>query len=464
MRLYAVDKEASSLGLFARQALTDARAMVPALIAHQADPSGDGKAFGKLCEWHTRYSPLVTPYEGRDILIDITGSAHLFGGEEAMLDEALAKLANFGVEARGAIADTAGAAWAGAHSRQRLIISPEMQKDVLANLPVAALRLEQVVTENLKRLGLKSIRQLYDLPRAPLAARFSKRLNERLDQMLGRAPEPLTPLAPAPDYSATRNLAEPISTEESILFYLGPLAGELQETLARDGKGGRRFELSLYRVDNAITRLEVRTSAPTRKADHMIRLITNKLQDFRDDFDAGFGFEVIRLAARECDPLSSFQAEAFSAALAKDADSALIDRLSNRLGARNVVRFASVDSHLPERTVSYAPALTHKSVAVPQRTNPQRPLQLLPRPEEITVIAEVPDGPPLRFKWRRVSYRAVKTSGPERIEDEWWRGSSPPARDYYRVETPEGWRFWMFRAGLYGRDGSTQWYLHGFFP
>lgn len=467
LRLYAVDNKAAALGLYCGQALADARAIAPNLIVEKADPVADSEAFLKLCEWHMRYSPFVAPYAASDIVIDIGGCAHLFGGEQKLLDEALSRLADSGLEAQGAIADTIGAAWAGAHSQRRLIVPPEKQKEALLDLPVAALRLEEDAASNLNRLGLKRIRQLCDMPRAPLAARFGERLNERLDQALGLAPEPMTPLTSPPDYSATRKLAEPVSTEASILYCLGPLAGELQEMLAKDGVGGRRFELTLYRVDNALLRLEVRTSAPTRTADHVVRLIKNKLQDYRDDFDAGFGFEAIRLAARDCDPADAAQAEAFADTPADETDAALIDRLSNRLGARHVVRLACVDSHLPERAVAYAPALAPSKAGAPPapglRLN--RPLRLLPRPEEIDVMAEIPDGPPLRFKWRRVIYRAARAGPPERIADEWWRREAPrQTRDYYRVETSEGWRFWVFRTGLYGEgEAAPRWFLHGFF-
>jgi len=174
---------------------------------------------------------------------------------------------------------------------------------------------------------------------------------------------------------------------------------------------------------------------------------------------------VIRLSARDCDPVGASQADAFGKESADERAAALIDRLSNRLGAANVVRMVPLNSHLPERAVSYAPALSaSKKTPVPPPLARQSPLRLLPRPEAIKVMAEIPDGPPIRFTWRRVSYRVARASGPERIEDEWWRVRTRRARDYYRIETAEGWRFWIFRAGFYGESEATpEWRLHGFF-
>lgn len=462
--LYAVNKPASRLGLSRGQALSDARALVPDLIVEKAEPDADRKAFLKLCDWHMRYSPLVTPYEASDIFIDITGAAHLFGGEDDLLDEARARLNAFGIEARGAIAGSAGAAWALAHTYQRRIIPEGDEKHALAGLPVSMLRLDATAAENLKRLGLKTIGQLYDMPRAPLTARFGVQLNERLDQALGIASEPLTPLHPPPDYSATRKLAESIATEESVSVCIDALAADLEESLSSDGKGGRRFELALFRVDNAVTRINVSASAPARDATHIKRLFKDRLGDGRDDLDAGFGFEVVRLSAHHCQPIASVQGDALATTDLEESTATLIDRLSNRLGPRNVVRMRVVDTHMPECAVSYAPALTRTKYPAPPPLTAERPLRLLKEPEAIAVMAEIPDGPPLRFKWRRVSYRVAKASGPERIESEWWRESSGPARDYYRVETAEGWRFWIFRAGFYGEDGDApEWRLHGFF-
>ncbi|MCB2113146.1 MAG: DNA polymerase Y family protein [Parvularculaceae bacterium] len=464
LRLYAVNRPAARLGLARGQALSDARAMVPGLVAEKAEPEADRKAFLKLCAWHMRYSPLVTPYGANDIFIDITGASHLFGGEDDMLDEARARLRGLGVEACGAIAGSAGAAFALAHTHRRFIVPEGDERRALAGLPVSMLRLEAGATENLMRLGLKTIGQLYDMPRAPLTARFGARLNRRLDQALAIVSEPLTPLHPAPDYSAIRKLVEPIATQESILVCLDALANDIETVLSKGGKGGRRFDLALYRVDNEVTRISVGASAPARDASHIKRLFRDRLDDHRNDLDAGFGFELVRLSAHQCQPLAAMQVDALAANDTKDDAAALIDRLSNRLGPRNVVRMRVVDTHAPERAVSYAPALSRAKNPLPAPLAAARPLRLLKDPEAIDVMAEVPDGPPLGFKWRRASYRVVKASGPERIESEWWRGKAGPPRDYYRVETAQGWRFWIFRAGFYGdADAAPEWRLHGFF-
>ena len=97
---------------------------------------------------------------------------------------------------------------------------------------------------------------------------------------------------------------------------------------------------------------------------------------------------------------------------------------------------------------------------------PDRPLRLFPRPEPVEVIAEVPEGPPLRFRWRRMTLQVTRAEGPERIAPEWWQAEDAEraTRDYFRVEDADGRRYWLFREGLYGREREHPlWYVHGLF-
>jgi protein ImuB len=154
----------------------------------------------------------------------------------------------------------------------------------------------------------------------------------------------------------------------------------------------------------------------------------------------------------------------------------LVDRLSARLGSRRVRRLIAQDSHIPEIAAVSVPAQMsaeqsqilgweafHRFRAEVELA--PRPLRLLPRPEPIEAVAEVPDGPPLRFRWRRALHEVIAAEGPERIEGAWWSEHGGPARDYFRVEDKSGLRFWLFRAGLY-RDfaqgaAAPSWFLHG---
>lgn len=465
LRLHALDATAEALGLFVGQVLADARAICPDLVAVEVRPHEDAKAFEKLCGEFIRYSPAVSLQRTGEAFIDITGCERLFGGEAAIAADIAARLQRAGFSANIAVAQTPGAAYALASWGKGGVIPSMETRTALSLLPVEALRIDGAVAENLRRLGLKRIGQLYDMPRAPLTARFKKQLLMRLGQALGREAEPLSLLFPPPHHYAGMRFAEPIVSNETVKESVKKLAGELGEALSKEGKGGRCFELALFRVDNEILRVSVRTSGLAKSPAHIVRLFADRIDALKSDIDAGFGFEQVRLSAFETGKIVALQHVAFERAAGDAALSELKDRLSNRLGARHVCRLDLKNSHLPECADALVPATAPEEAMPHADARLRRPVKILPNPEIIEALAQVPDGPPVRFRWRRVSYRITKASGPERIADEWRRQEAvKPTRDYYRVEDESGRRYWIYREGLYERETQTpKWFLHGFF-
>jgi protein ImuB len=196
-------------------------------------------------------------------------------------------------------------------------------------------------------------------------------------------------------------------------------------------------------------------------------LFREKFAGAEEEIDAGYGFDVIRLSATVAERVVPTQAD-ISGGVSGAAD---LDRLIDRIGARlprsEVGRPAPVDSHWPERSMALAPAgALAPSWEMPSADAPiDRPLRLFARPEPVDAMAEVPDGPPVRFRWRRVLYLVARAEGPERIAPEWWRGAEDqPTRDYFRVEDHSGHRFWIYREGFYGNaTAAARWFMHGVF-
>ncbi|MGH6737070.1 MAG: Y-family DNA polymerase [Methyloceanibacter sp.] len=484
--LTAVNARCASDGLLPGLSLADARAICPHLSTAPAAPDKDAEALLALARWSSRYSPSLN-VDGEDGLwLDITGVAHLFGGEQALLEDLAARLARLGLTTRLGLAETLS----GAHALARFakassrIVPDDKIASALAPLPVEALRLDPDVVLLLRRLGLKRIGQLYDLPRASLERRFHSReaaeaVLLRLDQALGRRNEKRAPLLPAPDFAARLSFAEPLITHDGVIAGLEHLAGELCRTLARAGEGARRMILWAARSDSSAAAIEAGLSAPSRTPTHLVRLLKDKVETI----DMGFGVDLMALAALATEPLRSEQTSLTGTA-EKATPEVLIDSLVNRLGTSAVRRLFPRASHIPELAhvsrdaFAGLPAWTDDAA-----TKPPRPLLLLARPEPLQVIAEIPEGPPARFTWRRLRRRVVKAEGPERIAPEWWRvltGSTysplPPCggasgkhplrpRDYYRLEDEDGCRYWVFREGLYqDSDGEPPcWFLHGVF-
>jgi protein ImuB len=305
----------------------------------------------------------------------------------------------------------------------------------------------------------------------------------RLDALKGLERTSIAPRFAPPDFCAERRFASPIQTIEAIEASLRKLADDLVVLLERQAKGARRVELALYRVDGAVRRIRIGASRPLNEARAMVRLIAERLASPDEDaIDAGYGVDLMRLACLAAEPLAPSEAELERAHEAERARSLaeLLDRLSARLGARAVTRRELIEAHLPEQAEAAAPAalgearlrgesrhgeepagLTRGDEA---KGAPTRPLRLFARPEPIEALAEVPDGPPLRFRWRRVLHDVAAIEGPERIAAPWWRRDGAPTRDYFRAEDTEGRRFWLYREGLWGREtAQAKWFVHGLF-
>lgn len=470
LRIAVLNDAAAALGLTSGMPLADARAMYPSIVVRDADPRADLALLEAVADWCDRYTPLVGLDPPDGLFLDISGCAHLFGGERMLADDLTARLARQGLQARIGLADTPGCAFAAARYSAVPLVPQGAGRDALLPLPLAALRLERKTVAALAQAGLKRIVDVIARPRAPLAARFGEEFLRRLDQALGREDEPIKPRLPLPRYMAERRLAEPIAREADMLGIVRQLARELGRVLERRGEGARLLQVALFRADGKVYRLEAGTGEPLRDPERIHRLFVERLAVVGEDCDPGFGYDMLRLSA-----LASERLEPAQSGLAEGDRTVelahLIDRLSARFGARRVTRLMPRDTHIPEYAVAAVPAQAAPEdfAAVPAEQDslvPGRPLRLFARPEPVEAVAEVPDGPPVRFRWRHMLHEVVAAEGPERIAMEWWRDDQGRAltRDYFRVESREGARVWLYREGLYDREtGSPRWFLHGLF-
>ena len=462
---------ALAAGLHPGQALADAQAILPEVALHPAAPAADAAWLRRLALWAHCITPLpaLDPPDG--LLLDLTGLAHLQGGEAALAEAILARFARAGVTARLAIAghaDTAAAlaragtaaalARAGTAAAAAPLLVPEGgERAAIAPLPLAALRLPAATIAALHRLGLRRIGEVLDQPRAPLARRFGAALVEALDAATGARPRPIRPVRPVAAFLAARDFLEPIVTREAIDATLALLLPELCRQLAEAGQGARRLVLRAFRVDGGVQALAIGTGLPARDPRHFARLLRDPL----GRLEPGFGFERLALEARATAPLaaaqSSLPGEGRAAGEARrQALAELLDRLSQRLP---VWRPGPRASHWPERAVQrLSPFATAE--APPGWPGPApRPLRLLRRPVALQAMALLPDAPPSLLRCGRAAWRVARAEGPERIEPEWWRDRPDRLfRDYYRVELASGARLWVCRSGP-----GANWWLHGRF-
>jgi protein ImuB len=480
-------------GLAPGMALADARVRVPGLIVVEADAAADRHWLDLLARSCTRFSPHIVPYPPDAIVVDIAGCEHLWGGEAALTEAVADHVEQRGMAARIACAVTADAALALARYA-RLPVTDEAS--AIRALPVAALGLDEEATLGLVRAGLNSIGAVAARPRAALAARFGMEAVRALERLLGEEERPGSPLRHQAPLRFERRFAEPVAHERAVAAAFAELLAEGARVLEERGLGGRRFRLTLDRSDGAKRRLAIETSAPTRDPALVLRLFDERISALADPLDPGFGYDRLLLHIPLTEPLAATQSALDDAEKADGQLAELVARLSTRLGPGSIRRLVPQDSHIPEQAQLALPAI-HCPAPVrwpaPRAGEPPlRPIFLFDPPQPVEVIAEVPDGPPHRFRWKRKLHEVRLYEGPERIASEWWHlpasplplaggaGGGPEAkdspspnpsrkregeltRDYYRIEDVHGRRYWIFRHGLYEEKALPKWYMHGLF-
>jgi len=514
-----LSEAASAAGLVAGQPIRDARAMCPALVTRLQNPQAEAEFLTALRRWAGRFSPWVGEQPPAGLLLDITGCAHLFGGEAAMLAQICEAAAALGLSVEAGLADTPGAAWAlaryaGAEARSartgdavdqeapatraraakrrhwerggpaptggghrapspapQRIAPPGQTRQAIAGLPAAALRLEPETVTQLARLGLSHIGDLIGMPRAALARRFGQHLVQRLDQALGVTPEPVSPARPPDRFAVRLTLPEPIGLESDLLAGLDRLLPPLCARLRARGRGARRARLQAFRADGTSCVVEVGLARPADDPDRLRPLLAMKL----GEVEAGYGIDALRLEAHVTEPLSPVQhrghLDAAQTAMdrkqaARAGDTALEDlvgRLGARIGLEAITRRHPAESHIPEKAALTLAAAWSDPGPVPW-PEPPRPRPLLLWPPEPVLGAG--DGPtlPAAFRWRRRALRVAAAEGPERIAPEWWLDD--PAwrsgiRDYWRVTVEGGERLWLYYA--HGGAASAGWFCQGSF-
>jgi protein ImuB len=505
MRVVALDARALRLGLAPGLTLADARARVPDLAAVDHDSHADRLWLERIADGCDRWTPLVALDPPDGVTLDITGCVEGFSNESALAADVERRLAQAGLTVRLALADTPEAAQALARFQS---LPAADETSAIRRLPVAALRLEEEAETALRRAGLKTIGDLAGRPAAPLAARFGEAMVDALDRLLGRADSRIAPRRALPALLFERRFAEPLARTGDALAVLDDLAREAAGALEERHGGGRRFAARLYRSDGQVREIAVETGLPTRDPAVPARLFRERIDTLADPIDPGFGFDMIRLAVPMVEPLAATQLKLEGGRVAEEALAALVDRLSTRLGRHRVRRFVAQGSHIPEQQALALPAVDLPDPlpwpTPPAGEPPLRPLHLFDPPQRVEVtMSELPDGPPRRFRWRRIVHEVARFEGPERIAGEWWRvrvsrlpdpapsvlrpkpgreamdcdaaeAADQPAapakgkplltRDYFRVEDVRGRRFWLFRHGLYEREaGTPDWYVHGLF-
>ena len=509
--LYSLNTAASALGLYCGQPLRDALAMAPQLQTTRHTPSRSKQHLMALARWAGQYSPWVALSIPDGLNLDITGCAHLFGGEEALITDIQTRCLQMGLSVRCGLADTLGAAWAISrysgqtserpHSGDAIdqearatraraakrrswerggtarayeqtlqsaqsIIPIGQARKMLCDLPAAALRIEPQTVEHLSRLGLRCIGDVLEQPRTALARRFGKDLILRLDQALGSCPEPLSPLKDVPHFGVRLSFPEPIGTTPDIIAGFDKIAPTLCENLKQHGQGVRLLQVEASLTDGTLQTLKIGLAQPTHDPDKIRPLLLLKV----DDIDPRFGIDMLRLVALHCEPVHSHQHSGHMHASEQarqthvanqDAIADLVGRLGTRVGLEAITCVHPSDSHIPEKSAQIRSAAWSKLAPSWPQTPNMRPIVAWP-PEALNVPPVTT--PPAVFRWRNQTCTIHKAFGPERIAPEWWFDDPnwrTGQRDYWRVLCENGYMLWIYYA--HGGSLSAGWFCQGSF-
>ncbi len=497
----AASRAVLAQGIGEGMVVADARALIPQLQVFNDRPGLAEQLLQALCKWCIRYTPVAAVDMPDGLVLDVSGCAHLWGGEKPYLEAMVAQLHAFGYHVHAAMADTVGAAWGvtrfgsngqgifsgtgngeafmvSSHATTGIIakntqdsaaapdgkpmafiVPPGQQTEALLSLPPTALRLEPDILERLQKLGLCQVSSFITMPRSVLRRRFGPALLLRVDQASGWEKEVIQPLQPPLPFQERLPCLEPILTATGIEIALKRLLDTLCSQLQQNGKGLRSAVFKGYRVDGKLEQVEIGTHRATHNVQHLFKLFENKIPTIRP----ALGIELFILEAPKVEDLAPLQETLWSGGcnLESMGLAALIDRISSKLGANVIHRYLPEQCYWPERSFKHTDSLQEKA-STEWRTDIPRPVRLLPEPEPVTVSAPIPDYPPMLFTYKGQVHYIKRADGPERIAREWWLEAGPH-RDYYTVEDEEGRRYWLFRSGHYDADNPHCWFIHGFF-
>ena len=454
----AANPIAEAQGVYKGMAAADAKAITIDLLVLDHIPGKEAKLLRQLGLWCIRYTPTVAIDLPDCLVLDISGCAHLWGGERGYLKDMVNKLRNSGYNARAAIADTIGAAWAVArYGKKTPIIESGMQAQALLSLPPVALRLEAPVLEKLQKLGFHTIKSFMQIPRTVLRRRFGEGLLLRLAQALDLEVEHLFPLIPPVPYAARLPCLEPVKTAKAIEIAIQKLLESLCKRLQAEGKGVRKALLKCYRIDGKLVQTGISTNRGSYSVSHLFKLFELQVSKI----EPALGIELFLLEAPKVEDVDAIQEKLWvgKPGLLDTTLAELLDRLAGKVGTHAIQRYLPAEHYWPEHSVKLAASLA-ETPATQWRADKPRPLRLLRHPEPVEVMALLPDYPPKVFTYKGRRHVVEKADGPERIEQEWWMRKGEH-RDYYAVEDSDGGRYWVFRSGHY--DAAPEWYLHGYF-
>lgn len=434
-------KGAASKGVRPAQLLNAALALEPHLRTVAREVAAEQGALVRLASVGHNFTPTVSLENPSSLLLEVEGSAHLFGGTDGVLGEVRKTFAREGFMPAVALAPTPVAAlWLSRAGLEIPVTSRDQLRSVLGKLPVQAITWPKGTTEAFSRLGIEYMADVLRLPRDGLAKRFGKEFVQSLDRALGRLPDPRSSWHAPKRCKFTRELPGELIQMGHMQFYVDALIEDLAEELRSHDAAVNRVKLVFRHWKQPPTTLLVGSAMPYREAKRWRELVHGRLANLQLIAPA----HEIQLLSGRFLPYSALNLDLLgNRSEFHESLQRLVDTLRARWGRKAVFGMAMTDDARPEHASrSIEPGDTAKNDGEPD----PRPIHMLPSPVPLSTASDKP-------RYRGAILTLV--DGPERIAGGWWAMESW-TRDYYEALSTRGERLWIFREG-------KQWFLHGLY-
>ncbi|SEK01686.1 MULTISPECIES: DNA polymerase Y family protein [unclassified Variovorax] len=419
--------------------------------------------------WALHYTPHVA-WQDEALMLEVSACERLWGGRLQLMRQLLADNPASDVRMVGAQGATSLIALA----RLRLFVRQEQRpKDLPAGLPLDTLSAARTHLDLLARLGCRTWGDVAALPRGGLTRRFGAELRAALDAAWGLRPESHAWLTLPDVFEQKLELPALAETGPELMWSANRLLSALQIWLRGRQRGARALELQ-WTLDlkrfNGVNlpphqQVTVRTAEPTQDMAHLRRLLSEKLALATLAAPASW----LKLRTLETDPWAGASTSFLPEDNRKgDKLHEMVERLSVRLGAQQVLVPSAQADHRPERKQAWRPALHKETVPDKARKEAQA---VASQPDAIYPPWLLPEPLLLEMDGERPCHRGPlsRLIGPQRVEAGWWgdkeEGGQPAMRDYYVAESPEAGLVWIFRERPSARfsSGEVRWYLQGFY-
>lgn len=445
-QIVAATAQARAQGVELGQGVAAALAVAPALQLQTRAPALESETLAEVASWAGSFSPRVSLAPPDTVLLEIGASLKLFGGPDAIVSSMHEGIARLGLQASIAIAPTPLAArWFARAHPHALPPADDDWRSRLDALPLELLAdgtgIGASTLELLAGVGMRSLGDIRQLPRAGLARRRANSVIDALARARGETPDPQPWFVPPPQYAHRIALPAPVSHTDPLLFAARRLLAGLAAWLAARHAAVDRCRLELIHDRAPPTTVDIVSGAPCRDESRFVLLLRERLA--RLELKAPV--EELRLTADAPTPSAPRSDDLFgNPGQVRDSAILLLDRLRARLGADSVHLLDARDDHRPEAAMAEFPAelaASNRAGRHPSSTGQApRPLWLLPRP-------------------RALDPRDIDLlDGPERLEGGWW-DQADMSRDYYLARGPGQALWWVFHDLT--QPGS--WYVHGYF-